>query len=1376
MKKSVLFLGITLILLIRVHAQNASLFPHATWLQDVHWAGTIYAGIGAPVMVDVQAHAGEHGELTFYLKNDAEKVKPLIDEIHAQGQKYWLNLDASRLEGITGQDIVNDGQGITDTLFGAHVSLEGYVSAIKKSINRPAWRNYVIACIKRAIEAGADGSQHDGAWPPFDSFDEDDLEAFKQYVIDNGVNAYDWDYNNETFAEYLLRKGKTDDNVFDNENDPVEVQELVDDWKSFKALHALESWQMVRDSCQAFAQSLGQNYSLAINAASDFGTRNGHVYLAGDYYIGEFFGWGNYYPLTGSVTARAKMAEAFGKRFICWSSPTLEDIDDGDPNTGYGIEIESEAEKILAAQLYASGGLPQLKYPANRTYPVFYLAQNNSDLLNSVFPFGETAVLMSQAQMIQDNRGLQGLVVVLQDINRSLEIKWLKSNLLYLQDDFSLNDILGYKVVFLPEVFYLTDNQKNVLLNYMDAGGTIVAVRGNVEYCGQYNEHGDENTVPAWTSIADQSNSGIFTYGNGRYINIAHNINEPSGYPPYLYGLAYLNYKADPDMDYLAAAIRDTIQKWMDEAIPIHEVYSASPPTYVRFFRYQDSTQHNYLYHVLSDSVILDTRKPVPVEAFTVELAVSANSYGRLFKATWYSIDNPEGVEIGNDLVVDQNTGRVSVTIPAFFRWGFVHLDGSESVAQTLKIGNLAINGSMEFRRLKSKADVTGSWEVLSGTPDQFEVEVWTNIRNVGAPVISNQTTGKAVESSALKKEEFDKKYLDGAIRLLTAQISAANTEYAIDGSALHDSVVYLYRVRAIQNTDTSAWIHRFFYRNAPPGAPHESQIFTALQNLWYYTDGASSPPDTSYHPIIAFNKAPNYGGDYELDSLLYGFYVYTDSLANKQGDTLSTLHLIGKQFKHKLAWNQSMPDARGDIQDTVEFSLEPYENFGIYFRAIATDGIDSSAFSPWFWFYLDNHNDPPNPFHLIEPTDYSNLEAEVPFKWTNNGDPDPFNKENLTISRVEILFDSLPTFASPGLKVYTMDRSGDEFENDTVVVNLPSNFFNAEGLSAYPIVYWKARMYDYDWHSADGSNRLFNDSQETFTFFISGSSQNLTTPQLKSPVDHAQFLPLFVKLEWQPVNGAEFYILQVAKDAYFNTKIVDDPNVKKTDFMVGKLEPKTTYFWRVKARNTSGQSNWSPVWQFTTLAPPDPVVLIFPGNNITVLTDTVHFSWFSAKPFAERYGFEYSTDQTFSNPFVDTTVVDTVYRLTGFSSGQTYYWRVRAFNQAGWGNYSVVRNFKVELTAIEQNIIPEAYELSQNFPNPFNPSTCISFSLPERANVKMELFNAKGQKVKTVYEGEKPAGKYQIEVELSGLPSGVYFYKMSSKRYSRSRKMILLK
>ncbi len=610
----------------------------------------------------------------------------------------------------------------------------------------------------------------------------------------------------------------------------------------------------------------------------------------------------------------------------------------------------------------------------------------------------------------------------------------------------------------------------------------------------------------------------------------------------------------------------------------------------------------------------------------------------------------------------------------------------------------------------------------------------------------------------------------------MSVRIAAVNNEYTVPASALHDSIVYLYRVRAVQSSDTSNWIQRLFYRNAPPGAPHESQIYTASQNLWYYTDNGSSPPDSSYRPVIAFNKAENYGGDYELDSLLYGFYVYTDSLTGKKGDTLATLHLIGSQFKHKLAWNESMQDRRGDIQDTLSFSLEPYENFGIYFRAIATDMMDSSEFSPWFWFYLDNHNDPPNPFHLIEPANYSALDKEVPFKWQNNGDPDPRDKENYTISKVEVLFDSVSSFNSPGLRTYSKDRSGLEFEQDTIVLNLPSNYFHAEGLDKYDIVYWKARMYDFDWHSDNGSNVLSTESSEIFTFHIGEAAGGLQTPVLKSPVDRSVDLPGNVFLEWNPVPNANKYVLQVAKDVNFQNMFLDIPDLMNPNFMLIHLEAGVTYFWRIQAVNDSEISQWSDVWTFTTMTLPDPVALIAPEPNATLSGDSVCFSWHQGLPNIERYWIEYATDISFNSPFTDSTLTDTVFCVSGLEAGKNYYWRVKAFNQAGWGPFSDIRSFKLDLTAITENALPTAFGLSQNFPNPFNPSTHIAFWLPEASEVKIVVFNAKGQRIRTLFNGKKQAGKFKMMIDMSDLPSGIYFCRMTAKDFQQTRKMILLR
>ncbi len=89
--------------------------------------------------------------------------------------------------------------------------------------------------------------------------------------------------------------------------------------------------------------------------------------------------------------------------------------------------------------------------------------------------------------------------------------------------------------------------------------------------------------------------------------------------------------------------------------------------------------------------------------------------------------------------------------------------------------------------------------------------------------------------------------------------------------------------------------------------------------------------------------------------------------------------------------------------------------------------------------------------------------------------------------------------------------------------------------------------------------------------------------------------------------------------------------------------------------------------------------------------------------------------------------------------------------------------------------------ELKGNYPNPFNPSTTISFSLQETDNVSITIFNLKGQKIKTFKKENLPAGNHQIEwngLDENGhkTASGIFFYHLKTKNYSSIKKMVMLK
>ena len=89
---------------------------------------------------------------------------------------------------------------------------------------------------------------------------------------------------------------------------------------------------------------------------------------------------------------------------------------------------------------------------------------------------------------------------------------------------------------------------------------------------------------------------------------------------------------------------------------------------------------------------------------------------------------------------------------------------------------------------------------------------------------------------------------------------------------------------------------------------------------------------------------------------------------------------------------------------------------------------------------------------------------------------------------------------------------------------------------------------------------------------------------------------------------------------------------------------------------------------------------------------------------------------------------------------------------------------------------MPEQFRLWQNYPNPFNPSTKIKFALPRPENVKIEVYNLIGQKVKTLLNQHMPAGFHEVEFNGQNLFSGIYWYSIEAGRFQDVKKMILLK
>ncbi|MDP2960065.1 MAG: cytochrome c3 family protein [candidate division Zixibacteria bacterium] len=192
---------------------------------------------------------------------------------------------------------------------------------------------------------------------------------------------------------------------------------------------------------------------------------------------------------------------------------------------------------------------------------------------------------------------------------------------------------------------------------------------------------------------------------------------------------------------------------------------------------------------------------------------------------------------------------------------------------------------------------------------------------------------------------------------------------------------------------------------------------------------------------------------------------------------------------------------------------------------------------------------------------------------------------------------------------------------------------------------------------------------------------------------------------------------------------------------------------------------------------PPSGLAALMQGRNVQLSWDESSdpdFNYFtihrSATPgftpsSSNRIGYSSNTE------YVDSNLVN-----------GSYYYKLTALDFSG-----NISGPSVELPVIvtsvreEEGAIPKVFALFQNYPNPFNPITQIKFSIPKRTKVEISVYNILGQKVKNLVNEEMEAGNYVTtwngkDEKGFDVSSGIYFYKLNSKDYSETKKMLLVR
>ncbi len=183
-------------------------------------------------------------------------------------------------------------------------------------------------------------------------------------------------------------------------------------------------------------------------------------------------------------------------------------------------------------------------------------------------------------------------------------------------------------------------------------------------------------------------------------------------------------------------------------------------------------------------------------------------------------------------------------------------------------------------------------------------------------------------------------------------------------------------------------------------------------------------------------------------------------------------------------------------------------------------------------------------------------------------------------------------------------------------------------------------------------------------------------------------------------------------------------------------------------------------------------------GLKIIQITPTsVELQWHNRNAESDSITVERSvaTDLDF-NRYAVVPPNDSILIDNSISGANTYYYRLKIMMKDSTELQSYPIMVNATLTGIQSMSPLTQFELSQNYPNPFNPSTVIGYQLSAKSSVTLKVYDVLGRLVKTLVDANESMGNHEVTFNAGSLPSGVYFCRLQAGRYSKTRKLLLLK
>lgn len=258
-------------------------------------------------------------------------------------------------------------------------------------------------------------------------------------------------------------------------------------------------------------------------------------------------------------------------------------------------------------------------------------------------------------------------------------------------------------------------------------------------------------------------------------------------------------------------------------------------------------------------------------------------------------------------------------------------------------------------------------------------------------------------------------------------------------------------------------------------------------------------------------------------------------------------------------------------------------------------------------------------------------------------------------------------------------------------------------------------------------------------------------------------------EFRWQDAPGVDDYNLQVSATPDFSSLFVDKTLTENRFSETQNFEFSTKYYWRVRASNSTGTTDWSEVRSLTMIIEkPEPVTVnILPGDNQNQIPLLADFIW-EPSARASDYTIQISKNENFSTLPISGLVQSPQFSTNiPLEPAQVYYWRVLASNIGGISEWSEPFTF---------TSVVDVTKINDNFPNPFNTVTNLRYQLSNQTDVLIDLFDIGGRRVAVLVNGGQAPGVYIESLQAYPFASGTYLLRFVADGVMDVQKMTIIK